>query len=239
MTFFYTNWIWIPGASMLTLYTIIYLLEWKHPRLQLNHIHHSKLHWLQGIGFVLLNIGSSYVMATYLQNISTYFTGVIGFLNIPYWAKFIISFLLLDVLIYTWHRLNHIFPGLWKAHELHHQEKELNIFSTFHFAPQEILYSTVWKSIIYPALGILPEAFFLYNAVFFLVILFHHSNYKMSHVWDKIVSAIIVTPGLHHLHHSVILKESNSNYGSVFSFWDRIFQSMTRYEQQIIKYGVK
>lgn len=238
MHFFYTYWIWVPGTVMLLLYTTIYLLEWKHPRLQLPHIHHSSLHWLQGTGYVIMNIISSYVMATYLLNLSGYFTGAIGYLTIPYWAKFTLSFFILDVLLYTWHRLNHVFPALWKAHELHHEEKELNIFSTFHFAPKEILYSTIWKSIVYPALGILPEAFFVYNAVFFLVILFHHSNYKMGYVWDKIVSAIIVTPGLHHIHHSVVLKESNSNYGSVFSFWDRIFGSITKYERQKIKYGV-
>lgn len=237
--FFYTNWIWIPGILMLLIYTLIYLIEWKHPRLQLALVNHSSMNWLQGIGFVLMNIISSYVMATYLLNFSSYFKGLLGFLEFPNWAKFTLSFLLLDVLIYAWHRLNHIFPSLWKAHELHHQEKELSIFSTFHFSPIEIAYSTAWKSIVYPALGILPEAFFVYNAVFFLVILFHHSNYKLSYQWDKIISGVIVTPGLHHLHHSVILKESNSNYGSVFSFWDKIFGSATKYEKQKIEYGVK
>lgn len=237
--FFYTDWIWIPGVIMIMIYSVIYFLEWKHPRLQLPHVNHSAVNWLQGMGFVLMNIISSYVMSTFLLNISVHFKGALGFIEMPYWVKFALSFLLLDVLIYSWHRINHIFPSLWKAHELHHQEKELSIFSTFHFSPKEILYSTIWKSIVYPLLGILPEAFFIYNAVFFLIILFHHSNFKLSYLWDRILSSVIVTPGLHHLHHSVILKESNSNYGSVFSFWDKMFGSATMYEEQKIEYGVK
>ncbi len=228
----------MPGVAMIMFFSVIYFLEWRHPKLKLHNVPHSYLHWSQGIGFVLVNVISSYVMATYLLNLSPYFKGVIGFINLPYWVKFMLSFFFLDLMIYAWHRLNHVSEKLWKAHELHHKETELNIFSTFHFAPAEIMLSTVWKSILYPAVGILPEAFFIYNAVFFSVILFHHSNFKMSFFWEKIISAVIITPGLHHLHHSVIIRESNSNYGSVFSFWDKIFRTDTKYREQEIKYGV-
>ena len=231
-------WILLLAALMITAYSIIYFLEWKHPRYMLPHVHHSVKLWLQGCLNTSASAFTSFLFASYLFFISKHFTGLFGGITDNVWLHFILSFIFLDFIIYWWHRINHIFSGLWKFHVLHHKEQELNVFSTFHFDPKEILISTSWRLILLPLMGIAPAALLIYNAVFFSVILFHHSNFKLSFFWDKLLSKVIVTPGLHHLHHSVKLKESNSNYGSVFSFWDKIFGSHTEWKKQEIRYGV-
>ncbi len=232
------SWMFVPIVFMVVAYSIIYLIEWKHPRLSLPHVHHSITNWLKGIGYIISNFVMAIVMASWLQFCAEHMSGLFMFGNVPYWLRFAFSFLFLDIVIYFWHRINHVYYPLWKLHEFHHEEKELNIFSTFHFHPKEVIISTAWRLILLPLMGILPESLIIYEAIFFTVILFHHSNFKMAYPWDKIAGAIIVTPGLHHIHHSVIKQESNSNYGSVFSFWDRLFGTVTAYKKQRIVYGV-
>ncbi len=236
----YWRW-WIPlfGFIMLFGFSIIYFIEWKRPRLQqLQHMHTIK-QWLAGCLNIFATIVSGWFFASYLFFISGYFTGLFAVLTHNIWLQRLYSFLFLDAIMYAWHRINHIFPALWKYHELHHKEKELNVFSTFHFHPKEIIISTTWRAVLLPLMGIEPAALLAYNALFFAVILFHHSNFNIGYKWDKFLQLFIVSPGLHHLHHSVIIRQSNSNYGSLFSFWDKIFGSHTKYNQQKIEYGVK
>ena len=235
---YWSRWIPLFAVVMLLGYSIIYFIEWKHPRLKQIHHPHSINEWLKGCINIGITIFTGWLFASWLFFVSFYFKGIFGFITDNIWLQRLYSFLFLDLIVYAWHRINHIYPSLWKYHVFHHEEKELNVFSTFHFHPKEILISTIWRAILLPLMGIDPAALLLYNAVFFAVILFHHSNYKISYRWDKILQHIIVSPGLHHLHHSVKMIESNSNYGSVFSFWDKVFGSFTKYHQQKIEYGI-
>ena len=236
----YYSWL-LPvfGVTMLLSYSIIYFVEWKHPRYRLVLSTHSAKQWLHGCANILVSVFTGWLFASWLFFAAKHFSGIFGWLTQNFWLQGFYSFLFLDFIIYTWHRINHIFPLLWKYHELHHREKELNVFSTFHFHPKEIMISTAWRFILLPLMGIAPAALLIYNMVFFSVILFHHSNIKIPYKWDKLLGNIIVTPGLHHLHHSVKINESNSNYGSVFSFWDKIFGSITFYRQQQMKFGIE
>ena len=232
-------WIILLGALMIAGYSAIYFLEWKHPLYKLAHINHSYTLWLKGIVNIVASVVTAWLMAAYLVFVSSYFSGLFAIATTNIWVQRIASFLFLDAIMYWWHRINHTFPALWKFHELHHEEKELNVYSTFHFHPKELAISTGWRIILFPLMGINPAALLMYEAVFFTIILFHHSNFRLSYFWDKLFSTVIVTPGLHHLHHSVKIEESNSNYGSVFSFWDRIFRSRTIFTTQPVKYGLK
>lgn len=231
-------WVLIVAAALFTAFSIIYILEWRHPRYMMPHIHHSWKSWFMGSAYIAGNVFVSWLMASYLVFASTYVTGLLSYFTANIWLQFILSFLIIDILMYWWHRINHLVPMLWKYHEMHHEDKELNILSAFNFHPKEIGISTIWKIIIFPLLGIHPAALIIYDAVFLAVILFHHSNFKLNFLPDKFSGKLIITPGQHHIHHSVKLQESNSNYGSVFSLWDRIFRSHTVYTQQPVIYGV-
>ncbi|MEP6712752.1 MAG: sterol desaturase family protein [Ferruginibacter sp.] len=236
----YYSWL-VPilGFIMLLGYSLIYFVEWKHPRYKLVLSTHSTKQWLDGCLNILTSIFMGWLFASYLFIVSHHLTGLFSWLTQNAWLQGLYSFIFLDFIIYAWHRINHLFPSLWKFHAFHHKEKELNVFSTFHFHPKEIIISTCWRLVLLPLIGIAPAALLIYNTVFFTIILFHHSNIKIPYKWDKLLGNIIVTPGLHHVHHSVKMIESNSNYGSVFSFWDKIFGSVTFYRQQSIKFGLE
>ncbi len=232
------NWVIYVGAAMLALYCVFYFMEWKHPKYRQLHVTHSYTCLAKGSINIFLSIGTAWLMASYLQFVGTYFTGLLPLATSNVYVQAVSSILLIDMIMYFWHRINHIFPSLWKFHAFHHAEKELNIFSTFHFHPIELTISTLWKIIVFPLLGILPAGIIINEAIFFMVILFHHSNVKLNFGLDKILGKIIVTPGIHHIHHSVKIEEANSNYGSIFSFWDKLFRSHTPYTDQPIKFGL-
>ena len=233
-------WIFLLGAGILISYSLVYLTEWKHPKYrQVGQVHTTK-HYLQGLMKMSFSLITGWLFSSYLFALSHRIPGAF---QIIFPGRFLIrftgSFILIDLLMYGWHRINHVFSKLWKFHRLHHEEKQLNVFSTFNFHPKEILLSTGWRLILLPLLGIEPSALLFYNLAFFSVILFHHSNVRLKYSTDKLVEAMLVSPDMHHVHHSVIIEESNSNYGSVFSLWDRLFGTHRHAEKRPIIFGVE
>lgn len=149
-----------------------------------------------------------------------------------------IAILLFDVWMYWWHRLNHISLFLWRFHKYHHSEEELDASSIFRFNPIEIIFSTLLRIPIIVALGIPVEVLLVYEIAMNINITFHHSNIQLPDKLDRIHQLLFVSPAMHKIHHSIVIKEANSNYGAIFSFWDRIFRSFTKPDGREITYGL-
>lgn len=143
----------------------------------------------------------------------------------PNWGSFGLGLILIDLWMYVWHRLNHNVPFLWRFHAVHHADKEMDATSAVRFHTGEIILSGTARLLVLPLLGITLPMLLIYELILLPVILFHHSNVRVARPVDGIVRAIIVTPWMHWVHHSVIRDETNSNYGSVLSIWDRLFHS--------------
>ncbi|MFB2921686.1 sterol desaturase family protein [Aerosakkonema funiforme] len=158
----------------------------------------------------------------------------------PPWLVAILSFLILDVYLYFWHRLMHTLPVAWRFHRVHHTEMEMNISTAYRFHTIEVLVSNLPKVFLIWLFGIEPIHTFMYELLFTIVVVFHHSNWNLPYKVDKFLSYLIVTPNYHRIHHSQIVKETNSNYASLLSVWDRIFKSY-RYSKnpQWIKLGLE
>lgn len=153
--------------------------------------------------------------------------GLLNQINIPTTYLFILTIILIDLWQYLWHRLNHQVPFLWKFHQVHHADKDMDVSTGLRFHPVEIIYSNVIRISIIPLIGAQLDHLLLYEILLLPIILFHHSNIKLNEKIDKILRTITVTPHIHRLHHSDIQSETDSNYASVFSFWDRLFKSYT------------
>ncbi len=143
----------------------------------------------------------------------------------PAWVRFAIGLLLFDLWMYVWHRLNHQVPFLRRFHAVHHSDRELDATSAVRFHTGEILLSGMARLLIMPVLGISLPMLLVYELVLLPVILFHHSNVRVGSAIDSVLRPVIVTPWMHWVHHSVLRDETNSNYGSVLSVWDRLFGS--------------
>ena len=140
------------------------------------------------------------------------------------WA-FLLGFVLFDLWQYLWHRLNHHVPFLWRFHAVHHADRELGASSGLRFHTGEIVFSSTARLAVLPLLGMTVAQVLVYEAVLLPVILFHHGNIGIPARADRWLRWLIVTPWMHWVHHSDYQPETDSNFSSVFSFWDRIFGS--------------
>lgn len=139
----------------------------------------------------------------------------------------ILSIITLDLYMYFWHRSMHSIPLAWRFHRVHHTDRTMNVSTAYRFHPIEILSSSIPKLTLVWWLGISAEAISIYELIFTVVVALHHSNFALPSSIDRFLAWAIVTPNYHRIHHSQIVAETNSNYGSVLSCWDWIFQTRT------------
>ena len=164
--------------------------------------------------------------------------GLLQLFNIPSYLAIIIGVLLIDIFMYWWHRINHEWRFLWYFHKFHHVDTKLNSTSALRFHAGELLLSYVTRIIAFSLLGISLSAILVHSLLFFPIIVFHHSNLKISERWDLFFRRFIVTPRMHRIHHSVIKSETNSNYSSVLPYWDKLFRSYVKKPSKPIEFGI-
>jgi sterol desaturase/sphingolipid hydroxylase (fatty acid hydroxylase superfamily) len=152
--------------------------------------------------------------------------GLLHLVYLPLWVKVAAGVLLMDLTFYYWHRLNHTRPILWRFHNVHHADPDMDVTTSFRFHFGEVLYSTVFRLLQVGLIGVLPLTYVIYEAAFNLATMFHHSNLRLPVGWERLLNKIFVTPRMHGVHHSVVGPETNSNYSVIFSGWDRLNRSL-------------
>lgn len=149
--------------------------------------------------------------------------------------KAVLSFLLLDLFLYLWHRVCHRFDSLWMFHKVHHNDPYINVSTAFRVHLVELVMTGILKSLYIIALGIDKKIVLAYEAVYTAFVMFHHTN--MSFRGEKLLGYLFITPYLHRSHHSKERKEHDSNYGAIFSIWDRLMRTTKAVEPAAI--GIK
>ncbi len=115
----------------------------------------------------------------------------------------------------------------------------MNTTSAVRFSPMEIFFSIIFKTIILTKLGVNKKEQEFYEILLFFMIIFHHSNLKISDDFDSKLEKIITSPSFHRLHHSNKIQDYNNNYGSILSIWDKIFLTYKKNKpSNIIDFGV-
>lgn len=149
--------------------------------------------------------------------------GLLQMLPLPAAGRGILSLLLLDLWTYTWHRLNHRVPFLWRFHRFHHSDRAMDVTTASRFHFMEIALSSLLRVPLLLLLGASLGELAVYEALLFAVVQFQHANIGLPERLDRILRWVIVTPALHKVHHSVRRAEADSNYSSLFAWWDRWF----------------
>jgi len=152
--------------------------------------------------------------------------GILNLITLPTVIEGIIAFLLMDLAFYYWHRANHKVPVLWRFHNVHHIDPDLDVSTSFRFHFGEIALSAIFRIIQILIIGITPAVYFIYEICFTANTIFQHSNIKLPISFERILNKIIVTPRMHAIHHSQFRTETDSNYSTVFSWWDRLHKSI-------------
>ncbi|MCK5681923.1 sterol desaturase family protein, partial [bacterium] len=149
--------------------------------------------------------------------------GLFHHLQIPVWLSGILSILLLDLTIYLQHLMFHAVPTLWRLHMVHHADLELDVSSGLRFHPLEMVLSMCIKMVVVAALGPPVFAVFIFEVLLNATAMFNHGNIHLLETLDRRLRKFVVTPDMHRVHHSVIIRETNSNFGFNFPWWDRLF----------------
>lgn len=147
--------------------------------------------------------------------------GLLNYLEWPVWVEIVITVVFLDLMIYLQHVVVHMIPLFWRFHVVHHSDLDLDVSSGLRFHPVEILASMVYKMGLVLALGPSVPGVVLFEAVLNGMAQFTHSNIKLPEKLDRALRWVIVTPDMHRIHHSEVVKETNSNFGFNLSIWDR------------------
>ena len=148
--------------------------------------------------------------------------GLFNNLGVPYLLEVTVAVIVLDFVIYLQHVLFHAVPLLWRFHMVHHADLDLDVTSGVRFHPIEIILSMGIKLAAVGSLGLPALAVFIFEILLNGTSMFNHSNVFIPLKLDRIIRLLIVTPDMHRVHHSVILRETDSNYGFTLSWWDRI-----------------
>lgn len=158
--------------------------------------------------------------------------GLLRILPIPDWAAAILGFLALDYLLYIWHVMSHRVPWLWRLHNVHHTDRDLTVTTAFRFHFLEMIVNGIFRIAAVALFGVGALVVLVYEGLYEAEVAFHHSNWRLPRKWDKALSWIIVTPRMHGIHHSEIKEETDSNYSSFFSIWDRLHRTLRLNKKQ-------
>ncbi len=137
----------------------------------------------------------------------------------------VVDILVLDCWIYFWHRLNHAVPLLWRFHEVHHLDENLDASSALRFHFGEVILSSVVRAVVIIALDVPLTSVVVFETIVSVAALFHHSNIKLPAALERALALLIVTPSIHFVHHHALRRDTDSNYATVLSLWDYLFGS--------------
>lgn len=149
--------------------------------------------------------------------------GLFHLLDWPVWAEAGLTILIMDLAIWTQHRVFHAVPWLWRLHRMHHADPDVDTVTGLRFHPVEIVLSMAIKLVVVALLGAPAVAVLLFEVLLNASSLFNHANIRLPERVERLTRLVLVTPDMHRIHHSVLRAETDSNYGFTLPWWDRIF----------------
>jgi sterol desaturase/sphingolipid hydroxylase (fatty acid hydroxylase superfamily) len=152
--------------------------------------------------------------------------GLLRLLAMPRALRVVLGFLLLDYTLYLWHRMNHHAPLLWRFHAVHHVDLDLDTTTGLRFHFGELAMAAGFRALQVLLLGVDRDTLRIWQQLLFLSVVFHHSNLALPVEVEARLNRLLVTPRMHGIHHSTRADETDSNYSSLLSCWDRLHRSL-------------
>jgi len=213
-------------SVFLGLFGLLALTEWLRPRRKLTVSKSNR--WTTNIAIVVIDsvvvrlIFPAAAVGVALWAHSNGY-GLFNIVEVPFWLAGLISIVLLDFAVWFSHLLSHKVPMFWRFHRMHHSDRDIDVSTAIRFHPIEIVLSMIYKVAWVIALGAPAWSVIMFEIILNGVAMFNHSNTKLPLWLDRLARMIIVTPDMHRVHHSSIPRETDSNYGFNFPFWDKMF----------------
>jgi sterol desaturase/sphingolipid hydroxylase (fatty acid hydroxylase superfamily) len=152
--------------------------------------------------------------------------GLLRRLPLPRALRIPLAFLLLDYTLYLWHWLNHRSPWLWRFHAVHHIDLDLDSTTGLRFHSGEIALAAFFRAAQVLLIGVDRETLRIWQQFLVCSVVFQHSNLELPIEVERRLAVLLVTPRMHGIHHSTRADETDSNYSSLLSVWDRLHSSL-------------
>lgn len=216
------------GAIRLTIFVSVFIVmalaETFFPRKRLTQPRARR--WFANWGLVVVDtLALRIVFPVLAVGVATYAEGqgwgILNNVALPIWLEVVIAIIVLDIAVWAQHVASHKIPLLWRFHKVHHADRDIDVTTGARFHPFEIVFSMIYKMALVIMLGPAALAVFVFEVILNASAMFNHSNVKLPFWLDKILRSLIVTPDMHRVHHSTIIRETDSNYGFFLSLWDR------------------
>jgi sterol desaturase/sphingolipid hydroxylase (fatty acid hydroxylase superfamily) len=221
---------------------VLYFLQWRFPlrRQHFSLIRRLVRNYVVSIpGFLIVRLAMlpiPFAIALWAQHRQI---GLLHWLHLSGWSAGILGFILLDYAYWWWHWANHMLPLFWRFHNVHHTDLDMDVSTAARFHFGEIFFSIAFLSIVVLVSGVAPFTFIIFFVVFEAAVAFHHSNWRLPIKLERVLNLMIVTPRMHGIHHSIVQRETNSNWGTIFCWWDQLHRTLRRdIPQDAITIGV-
>ncbi|MEX2288475.1 MAG: sterol desaturase family protein [Planctomycetaceae bacterium] len=186
---------------------------------------HKPLRWASNLSLVVLNtlvvrLVIPFTAVATATIAESHGWGLLNMLEFPRWAKTVVAVVALDLVIYLQHVMFHAVPVLWRLHMVHHADLDFDVTTGVRFHTLEIVLSMLIKLAAILALGPSALAVLIFEVLLNATSMFNHGNVRLPQWLDRRLRLVVVTPEMHRVHHSVISRETNSNFGFNLPWWD-------------------
>ncbi|MBU1180914.1 MAG: sterol desaturase family protein [Proteobacteria bacterium] len=200
--------------------------------------------WMDNLGItlvnnILLNLALVPLVSASLAYAGKARSGLFYIFEFHFLLKLLLTVIIMDFLLYIWHLLNHVVPFFWRFHRVHHSDLNMDVSTATRFHFGELAISALIKASLILFLGIDLVGLLAFDVLVLATAQFQHSSLRVSEGFERWYWLLFVPPSMHRIHHSVIIRERDSNYGTILSIWDRILGTMIKnVDQNKIRIGV-
>ncbi len=232
--------IWIRFAWVVGVLAIFWILEGYYALVTISYKKwkHAKVNFAFLLFTILINVGfGALTLGVFFWIEATQF-GLLHLINLPVWAELVLALLVLDFIAqYGVHYLLHKVKWMWRLHIIHHSDTKVDVTTGTRHHPLDFVIRETFALFAVLLMG-MPIAFYLiYRILSVFFTYFTHANINMGRI-DKYISYVFVTPNMHKFHHHWEMPWTDTNFGNMFSFWDRIFGTFVYDDTKKIRYGL-
>ena len=221
--------------------TIFWLIESAVPLFQFNYrkFHHAGINIFFTLTTIIVNFALAFVLLRTSDWAVQHQVGLLQWITLPLWAEAIIGLMVLD-LVGAWlaHWTEHKVKFMWRFHLIHHTDVHVDTTTANRHHPGESLIRFAFTTLAILLTGAPMWLVFMYQALSVILSQFNHANIHLPRWADRLLGLVVVTPNMHHVHHHYVLPVTNTNYGNIFPYWDRLFGTYHEMEGKDIRYGI-
>ncbi len=222
-------------------FTFFWILENSLPlfAFKYNKWQHALLNIFFTLTTLLVNLGFAFVIISAADYTSQHQSGLLYLLPLPLWLHVVLGVLLLDF-IGAWliHWVEHRVPFMWRFHIIHHTDTKVDVTTALRHHPGESVFRAAFTILAIFVAGVPVGVVMLYQTLSALFAQLTHANVRVPQKLDKLLSYVLVSPHMHKIHHHYQLPLTDTNYGNIFSIWDRLFGTYAEAEPQSLVYGL-